>query len=56
MLLSVTPKTMPLSLKERMGTVDIYYLNGQNAAQAMRVSEETMDYDECRALTKLYGT
>ena len=37
MLLSAFPKKMPLSGKECGKTVKIYYLNGQNVAQTLRV-------------------
>ena len=36
-LLFAIPKKMPLSGKERGEIVKIYYLNGQNAAQTLRV-------------------
>ena len=47
---------MPLSGKEREEIVKIYCLNGQNAAQKCVFTAEIMDYDEARALSKLYGT
>ena len=37
MLFSAFPKKMPLSGKEREEIVKIYYLNGQNVAQTLRV-------------------
>ena len=37
MLLFAIPKKMPLSAKEREEIVKIYYLNGQNVAQTLRV-------------------
>ena len=37
MLLSVTPKKIPLSGKEHGEFVKIYYMNGQNAAQTLRM-------------------
>ena len=37
MLFSSIPKKMPLSGKQRVEIVKIYYMNGQNAAQTLRV-------------------
>ena len=37
MLLSAIPKKIPFSGKERGEIAKIYYLNGQNAAQTLRV-------------------
>ena len=36
-MLSAIPKNMPFSGKELGGILKIYYLNGQNASQTLRV-------------------